>query len=113
MATRRSLKATLALALIAPAAGCALDLPRSPVPKELTAAAIIPGLAHVRYWGDEAPKDAVTEIRHNMPALSRLAESPPENGKPVVNYLAISSGGDDGRSRPVCTQTGTPAGCVR
>jgi hypothetical protein len=31
-----------------------------------------------------------------MPSLSHLAQSPPENGRPVVNYLAISSGGDDG-----------------
>src|SRR5262245_33681820 len=76
--------------------GCATLTPRSPVPQELVATASVPGLGSVRFWGDEAPKDAVAGIRQMMPGLSRLAESPPQNGKPVVNYLAVSSGGDAG-----------------
>jgi hypothetical protein len=95
-----SIKSSLALLLVtvvaATSSGCAGLSPRSPVPQELVATASIPGLGHVRFWGDEAPKDVVAEIRRLMPGLSRLAQSPPENGRPVVNYLAISSGGDDG-----------------
>jgi hypothetical protein len=95
-ASRGNSGVILAAALAVMTSGCAAELSRSPVPEGLAASATIPGLAHVRFWGDEAPKDVVAVIRHQMPALSRLAESPREHGKPVVNYLAISSGGDDG-----------------
>ena len=76
--------------------GCAPLSPRIPVPEALLAEARIPDLGDVRFWGDEAPADVVAEVRRKMPRLTRLAESPRENGRPVVNSLAISSGGDDG-----------------
>jgi Patatin-like phospholipase len=91
-----SLASLLVTVVVATSSGCAALSPRNPVPQELVATASIPGLGHVRFWGDEAPNDVVAEIRRLMPGLSRLAESPPENGIPLVNYLAISSGGDDG-----------------
>jgi hypothetical protein len=86
----------LVTVMAATSSGCAALSPRRPVPQELVATASIPGLGHVRFRGDEAPKDVVAEIRRLMPGMSRLAESPAQNGIPVVNYLAISSGGDDG-----------------
>jgi len=37
-----------------------------------------------------------TKIRRALPGIAKLAESPREKGRPVVNNLALSSGGDDG-----------------
>ena len=76
--------------------GCANLVVRDPVPEPLVAEARIPGLGDVRYWGDEAPADVANELRRHLRGISKLAESPPEHGKPVVNYLALSGGGDDG-----------------
>jgi hypothetical protein len=93
---RLSLALLLVMVVAGTSSGCSTLSPRSPVPQELVAMAGVPGLGHVRFWGDEAPKDVVAEIRRKMPGLSRLAESPRQNGVPVVNYLAVSSGGDAG-----------------
>ncbi len=87
--------AKLALMALA-SSGCASFLHREPVPEPLVSQAAIPRLGKVRYWGDEAPADAATELRQHLPGLAKLAESPSERGRPVVNYLALSSGGDDG-----------------
>ena len=76
--------------------GCANLVVRDAVPEPLVAEARIPGLGDVRYWGDEAPADVANELRRHLHGISKLAESPPEHGKPVVNYLALSGGGDDG-----------------
>jgi hypothetical protein len=93
---RLCLAVLCATAVAAFVSGCAEISPRSPVPQALAGEASVPGLAHVRFWGDQAPKDIIAAFKRTMPSLSRLAESPPENGRPIVNYLAISSGGDDG-----------------
>jgi predicted acylesterase/phospholipase RssA len=87
---------TAVTALLALNAGCATEANRNPVPMHLMPEASVPGMGPVRYWGDEMPKEAVEELRRKIPYMPRLAESPPEHGKPVVNFLAISSGGDDG-----------------
>jgi predicted acylesterase/phospholipase RssA len=58
--------------------------------------ASVPGMGPVRYWGDEISTDLVEEFKRKLAYMPRLAESPPENGKPIVNLLAISSGGEDG-----------------
>ena len=77
--------------------GCASQLARNPVPQALQSQSHVPSLGHVRYWGDQAPTGDVTvAIRQGLPNLTRLAESPSENGQPVVNFLALSSGGEDG-----------------
>src|SRR5262249_55305011 len=77
-------------------AGCSSIGERNPVPLHLLPEASIPGMGQVRYWGDEMPADALEQLKRRLPYLPRLAESPPENGKPVVNLLAVSSGGGDG-----------------
>jgi predicted acylesterase/phospholipase RssA len=87
---------TAVTALLVLNAGCATEANRNPVPMHLMPEASVPGMGPVRYWGDEMPKEAVEELRRKIPYMPRLAESPPEHGKPVVNFLAISSGGDDG-----------------
>lgn len=76
--------------------GCAMTMPRDPVPEALVLKARVPDLGNVRYWGDEVPGDAEAQIHRRMPNLPRLAESPGKDGRPVVNYLALSSGGTDG-----------------
>lgn len=93
---RVNLASYVALALLVVSAGCATVAERNPVPLHLMPKASVPGMGPVRYWGDEIPKDVLVEIKRKLPHMARLAESPPENGKPVVNLLAISSGGDDG-----------------
>lgn len=94
----RSLAANLlALALVAFLCGCASLVPRDPVPETLVTNTRVPGIDRARWWGDEVPADVAAEIRRTLPGITKLAESPPEKGRPVVNYLALSSGGDDGR----------------
>jgi predicted acylesterase/phospholipase RssA len=87
---------TAVTALLVLSAGCATEANRNPVPMHLMPEATVPGMGPIRYWGDEMPKEAVEELRRKIPYMARLAESPPEHGRPVVNFLAISSGGDDG-----------------
>jgi hypothetical protein len=86
----------LAFALSVCLCGCASLVPRDPVPETLVAEARVPGIDRARWWGDEVPADVAAEIRRTLPGITRLAESPREKGRPVVNYLALSSGGDDG-----------------
>lgn len=94
---RRSPIAASLLGLLALlSSGCASLVVRDPVPEPMVAEARVPGLGNARYWGDEAPADVATELRRHLPGISKLAESPPERGRPVVNYLALSGGGDDG-----------------
>src|SRR6516165_9739454 len=89
-------KPALATVLLVLSAGCASVSDRNPVPLHLMPEASVPGMGPIRYWGDEMPKEAVEELKRKIPSMARLAESPPEHGRPVVNFLAISSGGDDG-----------------
>jgi hypothetical protein len=94
---RFPIAASLLLGLLALlTSGCASLVHRDPVPEPLLAEARVPGLGNVRYWGDEVPADVATELKRHLPGISKLAESPPERGRPVVNYLALSGGGDDG-----------------
>jgi len=82
--------------LLIMSSGCATGPQRNPVPFHLMPEANVPGMGPIRYWGDEIPRDVVAEFRRTLPYMPRLAESPPENGKPIVNLLAISSGGNEG-----------------
>ena len=68
-----------------------------PVPATLVDAAAIPGLSHARFWGDEAPNDIIAFVQTHMPAAKRMAVSRSVLGeRPVVEYLALSSGAGDG-----------------
>jgi hypothetical protein len=96
----------LALALVALLWGCASLDPRNPVPETLVTEARVPGMERARWWGDEAPADIAAEIRRTLPGITKLAESPPEMGRPVVNYLALSSGATMVLLPPVCWLAG-------
>lgn len=77
--------------------GCAAVMSRNAVPQALVTKASVPGMRYVRFWGDEVPNDIAAQAKRRMPGLRRLAESPPDaDGRPVVNYLALSGGGQDG-----------------
>ena len=101
LALRRPLHSvvwSVALAAVTLLAGCASTIERAIVPAALADNAVsIPGLAHVRFWGDEVPTNVLATLRERMPSLN----GPPrahtsENGRPVVHYLALSGGGSDG-----------------
>src|SRR5262245_14443822 len=91
-----NLASVLVPAVVLMSAGCATNAERNPVPFHLMPQASVPGMGPVRYWGDEISPDLVEEFKRKLAYMPRLAESPPENGKPIVNLLAISSGGEDG-----------------
>jgi hypothetical protein len=56
-----------------------------------------PGLANARFWGDEVPKDVVAFVQTHMPGVARMASRPAlEMGRPLVEYLALSGGAEDG-----------------
>ena len=82
------------LALIV--AGCA-RIERQAVPASLVSHAMVPGLANARFWGDEVPKDVVAFVQTHMPGVARMASRPAlEMGRPLVEYLALSGGAEDG-----------------
>jgi predicted patatin/cPLA2 family phospholipase len=94
---RQLLPVLVSFGLIAGLCGCATIMERAVPPASAANFAVVPGLAHVRFWGDEVPKDIVSALKQRMPSLG----SPPraqttENGRPVVHYLALSGGGSDG-----------------
>ncbi len=67
------------------------------MPESLVSRATVPGLAHVRFWGDEVPRDIYTFVKTHMPGVQRMASRTTlEKGRPLVEYLALSGGADDG-----------------
>jgi len=89
--------ALLAVAVAVLLAGCAAQTARQPVPAQLVAEASIPGLAHARFWGDEAPANILTFAQTHMPNASAMASKlSRQRGRPLVEYLAISGGAGDG-----------------
>ena len=74
--------------------GCATAPKRTPVPKDLTNVASIPGIPEARFWGDEWPKFS-RERFENFTESEFLKNFPAIYNKPH-NYLAISGGGANG-----------------
>ena len=79
-------------------AGCAAVEPRNPVPNQtLAQSASLPDIPGVRAWADEAPADVAAEVRRRAPTLPRLAQrANRQEGRPIVDILALSGGGADG-----------------
>ena len=98
-----SRRAMLGGGLVASAAllpGCGNFVPRNGVTDAaLQRRAVVTGLPGVRVWGDEVPADLESALRLNLgggarevrPAFARTPE-----GRPLVNVLALSGGGQDG-----------------
>ena len=93
----RAWQLLLLCALALSLSGCAARVIRDPVPQSLVGNATIPGMAHARFWGDEAPVNMVAFIREHMPGSARMATKLAAAGsQPMVEYLAISGGAGDG-----------------
>lgn len=57
----------------------------------------MPVTGATRFWGDEVPKDIITFVQTHMPSVQRMAAGAVmTNGRPHVEYLALSGGADDG-----------------
>jgi hypothetical protein len=85
-----------ACALVVLGSACA-RIERQPVPEPLVSKAMVPGLAYARFWGDEVPKDVVAFVQTHMPGVKRMASrAGQEQGRPLVEYLALSGGADEG-----------------
>ena len=85
------------MCLLAVTAAACARVERHPVPASLVSQASVPGLAHVRFWGDEVPKDIYVFVQTHMPGVKRMASrTAVEKGRPLVEYLALSGGADDG-----------------
>lgn len=90
---------TAALCLAALVVGCGTILPRQTPPNAAVAArAVVPGLEAARFWGDEVPTgNLVEELRKRLPNLPRATSyTTTPDGRPVIEYLALSGGGSDG-----------------
>ena len=78
------------------ATGCA-TVERQAVPAALASNAHVAGLGATRFWGDEVPKDILSFAREHMPSLTRMAAGATQkNGRPHIEFLALSGGADDG-----------------
>ncbi|MEQ1649384.1 MAG: patatin-like phospholipase family protein [Hyphomicrobiaceae bacterium] len=76
---------------------CARPLERMAVPEALAPSAVVPGMSHVRMWGDETPTDMAAFQRHYLPNIGRLAATTLKaDGKHHVDYLLLSGGAGDG-----------------
>jgi predicted acylesterase/phospholipase RssA len=89
--------AVVAVAAMLPA--CGTVVPRQTPPDAFVAEkAIVPGLETVRFWGDEIPTGPlVDELRKRLPHLPRSSSfTRTADGRPIIEYLALSGGGPDG-----------------
>ncbi len=95
---RRGLVAALAASLTL--AGCAglTDAPRMGIASaQLAQTASIPEIPGARIWGDFVPRDVATAIKTTFPDLPPIgASATREEGRPVIDILALSGGGGDG-----------------
>jgi predicted acylesterase/phospholipase RssA len=78
--------------------GCAATIERNGISSaRLAETAEIPGMPGIRFWGDEVPTDPIAEVRRrtaHMPPIARNAKT--QDGRKVINTLALSGGGADG-----------------
>ncbi len=79
-------------------AACGAMMVRDGIPSaRLAEVADVTGLPGVRAWGDEVPRDFMSEVRRRLPHLPRLAQNAhTAEGRPIVEILALSGGGGDG-----------------
>ena len=91
----RTVEAFVLAASLLALSGCATASLRNPVPPALAENAQVRGFAKARFWFDEhldKPDEALRQL-----GLRQLSEtSTNAEGRPVVSYLALSGGADDG-----------------
>jgi hypothetical protein len=87
----------IAIGLIAVSAAACARVERHAVPASLVAEARVPGIGATRFWGDEVPRDIFTFVQTHMPSVQRMAAGATmKNGRPHVEFLALSGGAEDG-----------------
>ena len=94
-----ALKVAATFCLAALIAGCGTALSRQASPDAgIAEKAAVPGLEAVRFWGDEVPTgNLVQELRKRLPNLGPpTSYSVTADGRPIIEYLALSGGGSDG-----------------
>ncbi len=94
----RATKLGIVAALATMLAGCASGILRDGIATaKLANEAVIAELPGVRYWGDEVPADFASALRQRLPNMPRLAQgASTQDGRPIVEILALSGGGGDG-----------------
>jgi predicted acylesterase/phospholipase RssA len=98
MSARSVCASLLMLGSVLGIAGCAASMARNGIPDPVLAEkADIAGLPSVRYWADEVPADLSAEVRKRLPNMPKLAQGAKRvGGRPVVEILALSGGGNEG-----------------
>lgn len=87
----------IVVGLIAVASAACAGPERHAVPAALVSKAEVPITGATRFWGDEVPKDIIAFVQTHMPSVQRLAAGADvRNGRPHVEYLALSGGAEDG-----------------
>jgi predicted acylesterase/phospholipase RssA len=87
----------VALVILAAVGGCATPAARNAVPLALVEQAEVRGLKATRFWGDETGTGKLADVSARLPNMKAVAIAEKrENGRPVVNFLALSGGGADG-----------------
>lgn len=78
--------------------GCATTVARHGIVEpRLAARAEITNTPNARFWGDEVPADVAAAIRERMPYVSSLTHRASQiKGRPLIETLALSGGGQDG-----------------
>ena len=96
-AKRERFSVIAALLLAVAHGGCAATLPRSVVPERLVDEADLAGMPGVRIWGDASAKSLNMLVRAEASKMRALAEARGRSGHPpVLNFVAISGGADNG-----------------
>ena len=77
-------------------AGCATYPTHTPVPEEHLSIATVLDSPSIRFWGDEEP-DQYRKTYIIVEWIQKRSEQwKQKNSKPIINFLALSGGGEDG-----------------
>lgn len=77
-------------------AGCATSPSHTPVPEEHLSIATVLDSPSIRFWGDEEP-DQHQKTNDIVKWLQKRSEKWEKNNtRPIINFLALSGGGEDG-----------------
>ncbi len=76
--------------------GCATSVTHSPVPEKLISKSTVIHSPSIRFWGDEVP-DNFRKTHNIVEWLKQRSQHWDKNiSTPVINFLALSGGGEDG-----------------
>lgn len=84
------------LGLVLVIAGCATPALREAVPEKYVAAAMVPGMTDVRFWGDEAGGAVSRFLAQEGPRMRARYAGLPKSEVLRHHILALSGGADDG-----------------